>query len=181
MFPKGHAVAYCTNTFRIGYFKINYPLAFYAAHFSMKYENFEYDNMCFGLEKAQQRYDEIAAMGKQASDKDRSVADILKLVIEMYVRGYKFTKIDIHRSEATKFKVVKNDNGEEVLLPPLCTIEGMGVSVAESVVEARKDGEFETLEDMMNRTQLGKKLIELMKINGVVDGIRDTDQLTLFT
>ncbi len=181
MFPKGHAVAYCTNTFRIGYFKINYPLAFYAGHFSMKYDNFEYNNMCFGLEKAENRYNEIIAMGKQASDKDKAVAELLKLVIEMYIRGYKFTKIDIHNSEATKFKVVKNENGEDVLLPPLCTVESMGVSAAESVVDARKDGEFETLEDLFNRTQLGKKLIEQLKVNGVVDGIRDTDQLTLFT
>ncbi len=180
MFPKGHAVAYCTNTFRIGYFKINYPLAFYAGHFSVKYENFNYSLMCFGLEKAENTYNEIMAMENDATDKDKAVADLMKLVIEMYIRGYNFTKIDIYRSEATKFKVIKNDEGTDVLLPPLCTIDGLGISAAESIVEARADGEFTTLEDMAARTNLGKKLIQLLKDAGVVDGIRDTDQLTLF-
>lgn len=180
MFPKGHAVAYCTNTFRIGYFKINYPLAFYAGHFSVKYETFSYEQMCFGLEKAQNKYNEIIEMGNDASDKDKAVADLMKLVIEMYIRGYKFTAIDIYESEATKFRVVINDEGEEVLLPPLCTIEGLGLTAAESIVAARADGKFETLEDMSARTNLGKKLIQLLKDTGVVAGIRDTDQLTLF-
>ncbi len=180
MFPKGHAVAYCTNTFRIGYFKINYPLAFYAGHFSVKYETFNYEYMCFGLERARNKYNEIIEMGKSASDKDKAVADLMRLVMEMYIRGYKFTTIDIYESEATKFKVVKNEDGEDVLLPPLCTIDGLGLTAAESIVEARKDGEFATLEDMSARTSLGKKLIQLLKDTGVVDGIRDTDQLTLF-
>ncbi len=180
MFPKGHAVAYCTNTFRIGYFKINYPLAFYAGHFSVKYETFSYEYMCFGLEKAQKKFDEIMEMGNKASDKDKAVADLMKIVIEMYVRGYKFTTIDIYKSDTTKFKVVKDENGEEVLLPPLCTIEGLGLNAAESIATARTRGEFKTLEDMSARTNLGKKLIQLLKDTGIVDGIRDTDQLTLF-
>ncbi|MGN1317381.1 MAG: PolC-type DNA polymerase III, partial [Lachnospirales bacterium] len=180
MFPKGHAVAYCTNTFRIGYFKINYPHAFYASYFSMKYEDFDYEHMCNGLEKAEEYYNYIVSLGKEASDKDQKTADIMKLVIEMYVRGLDFVPIDIYESEATKFKVIDNEKGEKVLMPPLCTIQGFGITVAEELIKARKDGEFVTLEDMQHRTGFGNKTIQLLKDAHVVDNIRDTAQLTLF-
>ena len=180
MFPKGHAVAYCTNTFRIGYFKINYPHAFYAAFFSMKYEDFDYEHMCNGLDKAEEYYDYIQSLGKEASDKDAKTADIMKLVIEMYVRGLDFVPIDIYKSEATKFKVLDTEDGKKVLLPPLCTIQGFGITVAEELIKAREDGEFVTLEDMQLRTGFGKKTIQMLKDAHVVDHIRDTAQLTLF-
>ncbi len=180
MFPKGHAVAYCTNTFRIGYFKINFPHAFYAAFFSMKYEDFDYELMCNGLEKAEEHYKYIQSLGKEASDKDKNTADIMKLVIEMYARGLDFVPIDIYQSEATKFKVIDGENGQKLLMPPLCTIQGFGITVAEALIEAREDGEFVTLEDMQLRTGIGKKTIQLLKDAHVVDHIRDTAQLTLF-
>lgn len=179
MFPKGHAVAYCTNTFRIGYFKINYPHAFYASFFSMKYEDFDYEYMCNGLDKAEEYYKYVMSLGKEASDKEKNTADIMKLVIEMYVRGLSFVPIDIYQSEATKFKVV-NDDGQMKLMPPLCTIQGFGITVAEALIEARKNGEFATLEDMQKRTGIGNKTIQLLKDAHVVDGIRDNAQLTLF-
>lgn len=180
MFPKGHAVAYCTNTFRIGYFKINFPHAFYAAYFSVKYEDFDYELMCKGLDEAEKFYNHVQSLGKEASDKDKNLADVMKLVIEMYVRGLDFVPIDIYKSEATKFKVLENEKGEKVLMPPLCTIQGFGITVADALIEARKDGEFATLEEMQLRTGFGKKTIQLLKDAHVVDHIRDTAQLTLF-
>jgi len=104
----------------------------------------------------------------------------MKLVIEMYARGLDFVPIDIYQSEATKFKVIDGENGQKLLMPPLCTIQGFGITVAEALIEAREDGEFVTLEDMQLRTGIGKKTIQLLKDAHVVDHIRDTAQLTLF-
>lgn len=180
MFPKGHAVAYCTNTFRIGYFKINYPHAFYAATFSVKYDDFDYSIMCFGEEKARATYKSIMDMGKAASAKDKSTADMLKLVIELYARGLKFAPIDLYNSGTTKFKVIENEEGEKLILPPFCTISGFGVTAAEALVKAREEGRFETIEELQNRTGLGQSNIQMLRDAGVLDNMRETDQLTLF-
>lgn len=179
MFPKGHAVAYCTNTFRIGYFKINYPEAFYAATFSVKYDDFDYQIMCFGENKARETYSSIMAMGKEASAKDKTTADMLKLVIELYARGIKFAPIDLYESGTTKFKVIDKDDGKYIL-PPFCTISGFGVTAAESLVNARDDGTFETIEELQKRTGLGQSNIQMLKDAGVLGNMRETDQLTLF-
>lgn len=179
MFPKGHAVAYCTNTFRIGYFKINYPEAFYAATFSVKYDDFDYELMCFGEEKARKTYADIMAQGKEASAKDKTTADMLKLVIELYARGIKFAPIDLYESGTTKFKVIDKEDGKYIL-PPLCTISGFGVTAAESLIAVRDNGKFETIEDLQKRTGLGQSNIQMLKDSGVLGNMRETDQLTLF-
>ncbi len=175
MFPKGHAVAYVTNTFRIGYFKINYPYAFYAACFSVKVEDFDYSIMCFGREKVKQKLREIKNMGKEASARDKSMLTMLELVNELYARGLKFVKMDLYESDSVKFKVLPDG-----LLPPLCTVQGLGENAALSIIEARKDGEFETIEEFRNRTDVSKTVTMLLKQNGVLDGIPETNQLTLF-
>ena len=180
MFPKGHAVAYCTNTFRIGYFKINYPHAFYAATFSVKYDDFDYSIMCFGEKKAREVYKNIMDMGKEASAKDKATADMLKLVIELYARGLKFAPIDLYESGTTKFKVIEDEKGEKLILPPFCTIAGFGVTAAEALVNAREEGKFETIEEMQKRTGLGQSNIQMLRDAGVLGNMRETDQLTLF-
>lgn len=179
MFPKGHAVAYCTNTFRIGYFKINYPEAFYAATFSVKYDDFDYGIMCKGEEIARQKYSDIVAMGKSASAKDKTTADMLKLVIELYARGIKFAPIDLYESGTTKFKVIEKD-GEKLILPPFCTISGFGVTAAESIVSAREEGEFFTVEELQKRTSLGQSNVQMLKDAGVLSGMRESEQLSFF-
>ncbi len=180
MFPKGHAVAYCTNTFRIGYFKINYPYAFYAAIFSVKYDDFDYNIMCSGMNTAKDNFERIQSLGKDASGKEKSVAEILRLVIEMYARGLDFAPLDLYSSEITKFKVIDGENGEKLLLPPLCTIAGFGLTAAEALVNARADGKFDTIEQLRKRTGLGTSNIQLLKDSGILGSMRETDQLTLF-
>jgi DNA polymerase-3 subunit alpha (Gram-positive type) len=180
LFPKGHAVAYVTNSFRIGYFKINFPHAFYAATFSVKYEDFDYNLLCFGVDKVKAKIAEVESLGKdKAQQKDLKSMPVFELVVEMYARGIGFAPIDLYNSAETKFKVVE-DNGEKKLLPPLCTLPGFGITVAESLVEAREQGRFENIEEMQQRTGMGKKMVALLKENGVLDGMRETDQLTIF-
>lgn len=175
MFPKGHAVAYVTNSFRIGYFKVHFPYAFYAASFSVKSEDFDYIMMCNGAERVKENMERIAELGNEASAKEKNTLTVLELVFEMYMRGFKFVEMDLYKSDAVKFKVT--DDG---LLPPLCTIQGLGGNAALNIVEARKEGNFFTVEEFRERTKVSKTVIGLLKESGILKGIPDTNQMTLF-
>ena len=175
LFPKGHAVAYVMMTMRIGYFKIHHPEAFYAATFSVKSDDFDYEKMCLGPEIAKQEMRRINAMGNDASQKDDKSMVLLELVNEMYARGLKFAKLDLYAASASKFIIT-----EDGLMPPLCAVAGLGETVADTIVAAREDGEFFSVEDLKARTRVNKNVVQLLKDNGVLDGIPETEQLTLF-
>ena len=175
MFPKGHAVAYVTNAFRMGYFKINYPYAFYASILSVKVEDFDYDKMCFGLEGVEKDIKEIQELGKKATTKEKNRLVVLELVRELYKRGLKFVPMDLYKSKGFKFDVTENG-----LLPPLCAVQGLGENATKNIVEEREKGQFETIENLVERTKLSKTVIEILKNNGVLKGIPDTNQLSLF-
>ncbi len=175
MFPKGHAAAYVTSAVRIGWFKIYYPYAFYAACFSMKLAFFNYSTCCFGRERVLKRKKELEAMGKDATANDKNELTTLELVNEMYARGLKFKKIDLYESDAVKF--IQTDEG---LMPPFATIPKLGETAAKSIVEARKDGRFETIDDFIDRTAVGKALVDLLKENGILEGIPETRQVSFF-
>jgi DNA polymerase-3 subunit alpha (Gram-positive type) len=175
MFPKGHAVAYVTMTFRIGYFKIHYPYAFYGATFSVKFDDFDYEIMCRGREVAKAEIRRIRELGNDASAKEKNMLVTLELVNEMYARGLKFLPLDMYKAAATKFIVTPDG-----LMPPLCAVQGLGETVAQNIIEARKDGEFITVEDFKERTKATKTVVELLKKNNVLAGLPDTSQLSLF-
>lgn len=175
MFPKGHAVAYVTNTFRIGYFKINYPYAFYSATFYVKSDSFDYEVMCFGPERVMDKMKEIDAMGKAATANDKSMHSVLELVYEMYMRGLKFVPMDLYKADPTQFLIT-----EEGLMPPFCVLPNLSRDTAPVIAEARKDGEFRTIEDFKERTGIGKTVIQMLKDLGILKGIPDTDQMSLF-
>lgn len=176
MFPKAHAAAYVMMAFRIAYFKINYPTAYYAAYFTIRAcDDFDYAVMCKGEEVAKDAIHEINAKGMDMTTKEKSKLTVLEIIIEFYARGFKFLPIDLYNSDAKKFIVEK-----EGLIPPFNSLQGMGTTAAQSIVEGRKSGEFKTVEEFKARTTVGKTLIELLKENGVLKGIPDTNQLTLF-
>ncbi len=175
MFPKGHAVAYVTNTFRIGYFKINFPYAFYSASFYVKADSFDYGVMCFGSEKVMAKMQEIDAMGKAATANDKSMHSVLELVYEMYMRGFKFVPIDIYKADATQFLIT-----DEGLMAPFCVLPNLSRETAPVIVQARKDGEFNTIEEFRQRTGLGKTVTQMLKDYGILEGIPETNQLSLF-
>ena len=170
MFPKAHAAAYVMMAFRIAYFKINYPEAYYASYFSVRAcDDFDYSCMCQGIDVARDAIREIQAKGQEATAKDKNKQTVLEIVVEFYARGFKFCPIDLYRSDAKNFLPT-----EEGLLPPFSSLQGLGVNAAQSIVEGRKDGEFNTLEELKERTSLGRSLIDLL------DGIPETNQLCLF-
>ena len=176
MFPKAHAAAYVMMAFRIAYFKINYPEAYYASYFSVRAcDDFDYSCMCQGIDVARDAIREIQAKGQEATAKDKNKQTVLEIVVEFYARGFKFCPINLYRSDAKNFLPT-----EEGLLPPFSSLQGLGVNAAQSIVEGRKDGEFNTLEELKERTSLGRSLIDLLKENGVLDGIPETNQLCLF-
>ena len=176
MFPKAHAAAYVMMAFRIAYFKINYPLAYYASYFSVRAcDDFDYHVMCRGIDIAKAAVREITAKGLDATTKEKNKLTVLEIVVEYYARGFHFEPIDLYQSDAKNFIPV-----EKGLIPPFNSLQGLGITAAESIVEGRKDGEFKTVEDFKLRTGVGKTLTELLKENGVLKGIPETSQLSLF-
>ena len=176
MFPKAHAAAYVMMAYRIAYFKINYPEAYYATYFTVRAaEDFDYSSMCRGEEVAKAALREIEDKGNDATAKELNKATVLELVIEFYERGFKFLPIDLYKSDARKFAV-----SADGLIPPLNSLQGLGLNVAQSIVDGRKDGEFKTIEEFKSRTAAGSSIVELLKENGVLKGIPESDQMSLF-
>jgi len=175
MFPKGHAVAYVMMTVRIGYFKIHYPYSFYGATFSVKAEDFDYEKMCLGIERVKEEIRAIETLGNDATAKEKNNLTILEIVLEMYARGLKFVPMDLYKSDSKKFIVTKDG-----LLPPLSSIQGLGVNAAEGIVEERKNGEFQTIEEFRERTKTTKTVIEILRELNILRGIPETDQLSIF-
>ena len=177
MFPKAHAAAYVMMAYRIAYFKVFYPLAYYAAYFSIRAKAFNYETMCQGKEKLEyfmNEYRKKADAGTIANKEADALSD-MKIVQEMYARGYQFEKIDIYKAHANRFQIV---NGK--LMPSLNTIDGLGDNSAVAVVEAVKDGPFLSKDDFRQRTKVSTTNIELMSDLGLFGDLPETNQLSLF-
>ncbi len=176
MFPKAHAAAYVMMAFRIAYFKVNYPIEYYAAYFTVRAsDDFDYASMCLGLDHTNAVIKELQAKGNEMTTKEKSKITVLELAREFYVRGFHFLPIHLYESDGSKFLLREN-----ALLPPLNSLQGIGINAVHSLMEAREDGEFKTIEDLKARTTLGKVNIELLRENGVLEGIPETNQMTLF-
>ncbi len=174
MFPKGHAVAYVTMALRVAYFKVYYPKEFYATYFTVRADEFDSEIMTGSHEHIKEnlkKFNEIP----NPSAKEKNVITILELCNEMYARGFKFTQIDIYKSDAKKFMPT-----EDGILPPLNALPGLGINAAESIVAARQEGEFFSIQDLRERAKISKTVIELMRGQNIFDGWTETDQLTLF-
>ena len=176
MFPKAHAVAYVTMAFRIAWFKVYYPEAFYIAYFSVRADDFDASIMTKGIGVARQAIEDLKEKKNNGtiSPKEENLMPILEICVEMYARGVGFIPIDLYKSEATNF--VPTENG---ILPPLNAFPGMGDNAARAIVEARKDGEFKTIEEFRTRTGVTKTIIEMLVQEGCLD-IPETDQVSLF-
>ena len=175
MFPKAHAAAYVTNAFRIAWYKVHIPKAYYAAYFTIRADGFDADVMCNGKERVKNKMKEIELKGNSASKTDQDMYSVLELVIEFYERGLNFLPVDLYKSEATKF-IVENDG----IRPPFNKVPGFGTVAAESLVEARKDGKFMSINDLKIRAKIGDKAIDVLKATGCLNGMSQSNQLSLF-
>jgi len=175
MFPKAHAAAYVMMAFRIAWFKVHMPKAYYAAYFTIRAKAFDAEYMIFGKEKVKAKMKEIEELGNQAAPKDKDMYDDLELVLEMYERGIKFHPIDLYKSHATKF-LVEGD----ALRPPLNSISGMGNIAAESIYNAAQEKAFSSIEDLRKRAKIGNSGIELLRKFGCLEGIPESNQMSFF-
>ncbi len=175
MFPKAHAAAYVTNAFRIAWFKVHQPLAYYAAFFSIRADEFDSDCMIFGEEKVKNKMKQIDLEGNAATVKDKNMYAILELVLEMYERGFSFLPMDLYKSHATKFLV---EDG--AIRPPLNSIPGLGTVAAEGIAKAREDGKFMSIDDLKIRSKVGNSVTDLLKKYGCLDGMSQSNQMSLF-
>ncbi|MDY3282857.1 PolC-type DNA polymerase III [Dysosmobacter sp.] len=175
LFPKAHAVAYVTMAFRIAWFKVHEPLAFYATFFSVRAKAFDAEFCCAGKEAVKRKIREIEN-NKDATAVEQSMMTTLEVCYEFYLRGFTFATIDIYNSDATKFKVVENG-----LLPPFTSVHGLGEAAALDTVEKRKGKTFVSIEEFsMCCNKLSKTHIEQLKKLGAFAGMADTSQMTLF-
>ena len=175
MFPKAHAAAYVTNAFRIAWFKVHIPLAYYAAYYSIRAKAFDAEAMINGKEKVKNKMKEIDLEGNAATPKDKDMYDDLEIVLEMYERGFRFLPIDLYKSHATKF-LVEGDS----IRPPLNSIAGLGSVAAESIMRAREEEKFMSIDDMKIRAKIGDSVTELLRQFGCLEGMSQSNQLSLF-
>ena len=175
MFPKAHAAAYVMMAWRIAYCKINYPLAYYAAYFSIRASAFDYEIMCQGRERLEYYMADYRKRSDTLSKKEQDTLKDMKSVQEMYARGFEFLKVDIYQAEAHKFQIIDGK-----LMPALSTIEGLGDKAADMLVEAAAQGPFLSRDDLRQRSKLSKTVIDLMGDLGLLEGLPESNQLSLF-
>ena len=175
LFPKAHAVAYVMRAFRIAWYKVHEPLAFYATFFSVRAKAFDAEYCCAGKDAVKRKIREIEN-NKDATAVEQNLLTTLEVCYEFYLRGFHFDTINIYKSEATKFKVT-----EKGLLPPFTTVHGLGEAAAIDTVEKRKGKEFISIEEFaMCCNKLSKTHIEQLKALGAFAGMAETSQMTLF-
>jgi DNA polymerase-3 subunit alpha (Gram-positive type) len=176
MFPKAHAAAYVTMAYRIAYFKVHHPAAFYTSYFSIKAGDFDAQLACNGRQTVVNKIEELEALGNEMTAKENGTLTVLRIVLEAMMRGIEFLPVDIYESETNRF-IKKDDNK---LLAPLISLQGLGGSAAESVVIERQKSDFTSIEELSNRTSLTSTVIEILREHGSLDGMPERNQLSLF-
>ena len=176
MFPKAHAAAYVISAFRIAWFKVHMPVYYYASWLSTKATDFNVEAMIKGYDAIKEAIIEISNKGNEATNKDAGVSESLYLALEATARGIKFENVNLYKSEATTFGV-KDD---KTIYPPFNSIDGLGDTVAKNIVSEREKREFISIEDLQKRCKISTTLIDKMRLMGILDGMDESSQLSLF-
>ena len=177
MFPKAHAAAYVTSAYRIAWYKVHHPILYYAAYFSIRCEAFDIDAMVRGYDGIKNKLLEIDEKGNSATNKEKDTSDVLRVCLEAAARGIKFKNVDINESDGKYFKI---DKDRQTLILPFRAMDGLGENVAQAIVEEREKEPFISIEDLQKRGHVSKTLIDNMSKMGILDGLSDSNQLTLF-
>ncbi len=180
LFPKAHAVAYVLMSFRIAHYKLYYPLAFYAASFTIKVEEFDGETIISGPLAIKERIKEIKYEAKlhnrgKVKVKEQKEIEIFELALEMYARGFSFKSVDLYQSDADQFLI---EDGE--LRPPLRALNGVAESAAKAIEEERNKLPFNSVEDLVNRCKVTKVVVQALSDHGALKGLSEKDQLSLF-
>ena len=175
MFPKAHAAAYVMMAWRIAYCKVNYPLAYYAAFYSIRADCFSYELMCQGKEHLEAVLADYNRRKDELSKKEQDSIRDLRIVQEMYARGFEFMPIDIYKAHSRLFQIIDGK-----IMPSLGSIDGMGDKAAEAMMEAAKDGPFLSRDDLRSRSKAPQNVIDKMGELGLLGSLPQSNQLSLF-
>ncbi|MBN6185791.1 PolC-type DNA polymerase III [Aneurinibacillus sp. BA2021] len=175
MFPKAHATAYVLMAVRIAYFKVHYPIYFYATYFTVRADDFDVELAVQGPAAIRARIKEIVDKGNDAQPKEKTLLTVLEMCLEMCERGFTFKNIDLYRSDAAQFIIDGNS-----LIPPFNAMAGVGTNAALNIVKAREAGEFLSVEDLQQRARCSRSVIELLQQQGCLSNLPETNQLSLF-
>ena len=174
MFPKAHAAAYVMMAFRIAYFKVYEPLAYYAAYFSIRASAFNYELMCLGRDRLEQHISDYKRRSNTLTKKEQDTFKDMRIVQEMYARGFEFLPIDIYTASAHDFQII-----DKKLMPSLSTIDGLGDKAADAVVEAAKQGEFLSRDDFKIRCKVSSTVVDNMARMGMFGDLPASNQMSL--
>ena len=177
MFPKAHAAAYVTSAYRIAWYKVHKPGIYYATYFSTRFDDFDIEVMTKGYDAIKNKMFEIQSKGYDATNKEQSLLETLKLSLEAVARGFKFGSIDIEKSDGKNFVL---DDDEKTLICPFRALDGLGSEVAKSVIEARNDRPFMSVEDLQSRGKLTTAVIDKLRSLKALENLPETSQLSLF-
>ena len=175
MFPKAHAAAYVMMAWRIAYCKVNYPLAYYCAYFSIRASAFSYEIMCQGQKHLEETMADYRKRSDTLTNKEQDALKDMRIVQEMYARGFEFEKLDIFRAHSRNFQIVDGK-----VMPSLSSIDGLGEKAADAIMEAAKDGPFLSKDDFRSRTKVSKTVIDMMSDLGLLGDIPESNQISLF-
>lgn len=177
MFPKAHAVAYVMMAFRIAYFKVYYPAAYYASFFSVRADEFDADIIVGGINTIKRKMEELHQKGNKATQKEDKIYTILEVALEMYLRGINLQRVDLSTSDSRRFLIL--DNGK-TLLPPLVSLQGLGQAAALGICRAREERPFSSIEDLRIRAKISKTVLEVLQKHGCFSVLPGDDQISLF-
>ena len=175
LFPKAHAAAYVMMGWRIAWFKVHHPLAYYATYFSVRAGDFAADIVLQGLRGVNQALAAIEEKGNEATPKDKGLVTVLEIAREMMARGFRFHPIHLENSHATRF-LMESDG----LLIPFAALPGLGVSAAQHIIDARQQQTFLSIDDLRQRARLSKSVVELLRTHGALKNLGETSQLGFF-
>ncbi|WP_274361443.1 PolC-type DNA polymerase III [Paenibacillus thermotolerans] len=175
MFPKAHAAAYVISAVRTAFFKVYYPIEFYATYFTVRADDFDLDLLAQGYDAILAKLKEIEEKGFNATTKEKNMVSPLEMALEMTARGFTFKPLDLYRSDAKKFIV----DGTS-LIPPFSAVGGIGENAARNIAASREDGPFLSIEDFQQRSKASKSIIELLSQMGCFRGLPESNQLALF-
>ena len=177
MFPKAHAAAYVISAFRIAYFKVHYPLLYYAAYFSIRCDDFDVESMIKGESAIRAKIEELENKGYEITNKESNTLEVLYLALEMTARGFSFENINVEKSDSRYFLI--SDDKKSLILP-WRSLDGLGAQVSNQIVKEREKGKFISIEDLQNRGKVNQSAIEKLKTLGVLKNLPESSQLSLF-
>ena len=174
MFPRAHAAAYVMMSFRVAYYKVHYPLAFYSVYFTVRADKFDIENCMGGADAVLERLNALKAKPKlETADEDQLI--ILEIVYEMNLRGIEFLPIDLYKSKATRFVI---EDGR--IRPPFNTIAGLGDNAAQRLEQGAAEGPFISREDLVKRTKANTAIIEKLDRLGCLESLPESNQISMF-